>query len=79
MLVSFLILLHQKIFVFSVRVQQVVMQSFSSWNGRQYHRYLNQMQLLTDKPDDYHPSKQTRFIVKRNISINNIAMNYKKK
>lgn len=36
------------------------------------------MQLLMDMPDDYEPSRQTRAVVKRNISINNIAMNYKK-
>jgi hypothetical protein len=36
------------------------------------------MQLLIDLPEDYETSKQTRSVVKRNISVNNIAINSKK-
>ncbi|CAF2091660.1 unnamed protein product [Rotaria magnacalcarata] len=62
----------------SSRTQYVVMKSFESWNDQEYHRRLNQIQLLMDTPPDYEPTKQSRSVVKRNISLNNVAINYKK-
>ncbi|CAF1342633.1 unnamed protein product [Rotaria sp. Silwood1] len=36
------------------------------------------MRLLIDLPPDYETIKQTRLVIKRNLSVNNLAMNSKK-
>ena len=58
--------------------RELLMRSFKSWNDQEHHRRLNQIQLLMDTLPDYEATKQNRSVVKRNISMNNVAVNYKK-